>query len=241
MWLCLICIFCIIDWTSAVWYLGVITTLACCCGWIVIPWGIYWGTGGGGGGEITGSFFSAYLRRSKSFSTIALALWKPSSSIVLLVSRSSWWAWQKFVMKFVHVFSVVVFLIHLLTSLRNMGCLDTIKYPMLTCCLAEYRQFANSAILHRSLTELKISSIGSLTLYASFVVSSYFVWSSFSLILPYVLNRWIFKSRMSAGNCPVIRFRTAFVFLDCTEFCTNAINDICIKMYVWCSRRAALY
>ena len=144
-------------------------------------------------------------------------------------------------MKLVHVFSFVGFLIYLLTSLRKMGFLDKIKYPMLTCCLAEYGQYANSEISHRSSTELKMSLIGSLTLYASFVVLSYFVWSSFSLILPHVSNKWISKSRMSAGNCPVMRFCTAFVYLDFIVFCTNTINDLCIKMYVWWSHRAASY
>ena len=74
-------------------------------------------------------------------------------------------------MKLVPVLLTDDFLIHFLTSLLKMGCFDTIKYPMLTGYLAEYGQFANSAILHRYSTELKISPIGSLTLYVSFVVS----------------------------------------------------------------------
>ena len=148
---------------------------------------------------------------------------------------------KKCVMKLVHVLLIVGFLIYLLTSLLKMVCLDTIKYPMLTFCLAEYGQFSRSVILHRSSTELKMSSIGSLTLYVSFVVSSYLFRSSFSLILPYVSNRWVFKIRMSAGNCPVMQFRTASVYLDCNACCTNAINYLCIKMYVWCLRRSALY
>ena len=47
------------------------------------------------------------------------------------------------------------------------------------------------------------------------------------------------KSQLSAGNCPVMQFLTALVYLYCTTCFTNAINDLCIKMYAWCSRRAA--
>ena len=165
---------CIIYWTSAIWSTGRITILACCCSWMGMSWGIYWETVGGSGGDITDSFSSASLRRYTICSTIAFSLWNSSSSIVMSVSCSSWCAWQKCFMKLIHVLSVVGFLIYLMTSLRKIGCLDTIKYPMLTSCLVEYRKCGNSVILHKSFTKLKMSSIGSLTLYASFFVLSYF-------------------------------------------------------------------
>ena len=101
--------------------------------------------------------------------------------------------------------------------------------------------FANSVISHKSLTALKMSSIGSLMLLFIIVVSSYFVCNSDLLILPYVLNKWSLIMRISAGNYPMILFLMALVYLLSIAFCTNAISDRCRSTYVWCSRRAVSY
>ena len=172
---------------SIIAILGLTTAFTC---WMTGGW-TYWGCSGvgamkgccGGGGTSKVSSSSS-LRRSTICSTIALALWYPSSSMVASVSLSSWWAVRKWSIKLTQVLSTAGFLIHFLTSDRKILCLLMMMYPMWTCCFGVYADSANSATSHRSSTALKMVSIGSLTSYVSFKVSSYFSCSSCYVIFP---------------------------------------------------------